>query len=98
MVQRRWDSMTQIDMYNDPLRYRDGDLQDPVPPLPAVQHRAIGSAQVSDITTRAELIRELTKHIPLNEYGLPQYYYRPDLLDVAVITGSISRGENTFVD
>jgi hypothetical protein len=92
--------MNHIDMHNDPLRYRDGELPEDSPsmvPVPYV-HRALGSVSIDDIETRSDLIKELTKHIPLNEFGLPQYYYRPDLLDVQVVCGSMKRGEATFVD
>lgn len=90
----------QIDMFNDPAHNRDGEVPHgsnngptnfPVP-------YAFRNLKTDIIITRSDLIRELTKQIPLNEYGLPIYLYRPDLLDPNIILGSMKRGENTFVD
>lgn len=66
-------------------------------PAPYVPYSLRGS-KISDVNTRSDLIRELSKHIPENEYGLPQYYYRPDMLDKQVLIGSMERQEATFVD
>jgi hypothetical protein len=90
---------THIDMHNDPVRYRDGELKDPEPKnLVPFTPFALRSTKIDDIQTRPELIKELTKQIPSNEFGLPQYYYRPDLLDVGVLTSSMKRGDATFVE
>jgi len=70
------------------------DARDIAPYIPF----GLRSTKISDITTRADLIRELTKQIPENEFGLPQYYYRPDMLDKDMILGSMERRETTFVD
>lgn len=86
----------QIDMHNDPVRYREGDLPETslVPTVPF----ALAGTHFQDIKTRKDLVRELTKGIPLNEYGLPKYIYRPDLLDVNLLISSMERGAHTFVD
>ncbi|TXH42032.1 MAG: hypothetical protein E6Q97_36445 [Desulfurellales bacterium] len=39
----------------------------------------------SRITSRADFIKELSAHIPLNEYDLPRYIYRADLLDFQLV-------------
>lgn len=35
------------------------------------------------VETRTQLVKALAKNLPLNEYNLPDYYYRPDLLNPA---------------
>lgn len=49
--------------------------------LPAV----LRNLDMSKVETRTDLIRELSRSIPLNEYNLPIYIYRPDLLDPAAM-------------
>jgi hypothetical protein len=89
----------QIDQFNDPARFRDTDLpesvgQEVTPYLPF----GLRTAKITDIESRSDLIKELSKQIPENEFGLPQYYYRPDMLDKDAILGSMQRREATFVD
>lgn len=89
----------QIQMFEDPVRLRDGNLperQDQS--VTTFTPHALRSANINDIQTRTDLIRELTRHIPNNEYGLPTYLYRPDMLDAAIIVSSMKRGDATFVD
>lgn len=93
------DGQSQLNMFDDPVHYRDGELpersdQSLVPFTP----NALRSSRIDDIQTRSDLIRELGRHIPTNEYGLPTYIYRADLLDVSTIVGSMKRGESTYVD
>lgn len=37
------------------------------------------------IRSRADLVGQLAKRLPLNEYSLPQYLYRPDMLDTDTV-------------
>lgn len=42
---------------------------------------ALRGIDLSSITSRAQLLCSLTNNIPQNEYNLPRFIYRPDLLD-----------------
>jgi hypothetical protein len=88
----------QIDMFQDPVRYREGELPEAENVLVPYAPYPLRAAKIDDINSRSDLIRELTKQIPLNEFGLPTYYYRPDLLDYLMLVGSMERAEATFVD
>lgn len=93
------DGQNQISMFDDPVRFRDGELPESTDhTLVPYTHHALRSAKIDDIHTRADLIKELAKHIPTNEFGLPIYIYRADLLDVSTIISSMKRGDATFVD
>lgn len=90
---------SQISMFDDPVRYREGELPEkPAESMVPYAPYSLRSAKITDINSRSDLIRELTKQIPLNEFGLPNYYYRPDLLDYRMLVGSMERGESVFVD
>ena len=54
-------------------------IDDPIP----VVHipPALRGIDLSKIETRTQFIRELTKNLPLNEYNLPLFIYRADLVD-----------------
>lgn len=89
----------QIDQFNDPLRYRDGDLPEPqsseiTPYIPM----GLRQTKISDIQSRSDLVRELAKQIPVNEYGLPQYYYRPDMLDKDLLLTYMEQQKADYVD
>ena len=90
---------TMINMHEDPVRYRDGELSEgSAPSLVPYSPFSLRGARITDIKSRSDLVRELTKQIPVNEYGLPTYYYRPDLLDWTILCSSMERGDATFVD
>lgn len=88
-----------IDQFNDPVRYRDGELPEEKAPslLPYIPF-GLRQTKISDIQSRSDLIRELTRQIPLNEFGLPQYYYRPDLLDKDMLIDMMERQQASNVD
>lgn len=44
---------------------------------------ALRSIDIRKLEGRSDLIRELTSNIPENEFNLPQYIYRADMLDVS---------------
>jgi hypothetical protein len=84
-----------IDMFNDPVRFRDGDLPETLPSdepsdgamLPYVLRvLSVGEQPIS----RWQLIRELTRQIPLDDHNLPLYLYRSDLLDPTLLLGPTS--------
>lgn len=58
--------------------------QSEVSHLPAV----LRGLDVSKVETRTDFVRELNRTLPLNEYNLPIYVYRPDLLDPKLLTQS----------
>jgi hypothetical protein len=43
--------------------------------------RALRNIKLNEIESRADLVRNLTKNLPLNEFQLPRFIYRSDLLD-----------------
>jgi hypothetical protein len=49
--------------------------------LPSTIAGPLRSIQYNAVRDRTTLIEQLTRTIPLNEYGLPLYLYRPDMLD-----------------
>lgn len=51
------------------------------PTLEAILPPALRGIDASKVETRTDLVRELNRTLPLNEYNLPLYIYRPDLLD-----------------
>lgn len=79
---------SRIDMFEDPARFREGSLPDFDPSssseepaddvqLPYVlRNLCVGEQPL----TRWQLIRELTRQIPLDDYNLPQYLYKSDVL------------------
>lgn len=80
---------SRIDMFEDPARFREGDLPDTssVEPADDVQLpyvlRALSVGELP--ATRWQLIRELSRQIPLDDYNLPQYLYRSDVLDPTLL-------------
>lgn len=66
-----------IAVLNDECRNRDGDILPPKKLAPF----ALRGLDLKNVKTRAELICMLTAQIPLNEYNLPKFIYRSDLLD-----------------
>lgn len=77
---------SRIDMFEDPARMRDGDLSDyssssSEEPADDVQlPYVLRNLCVGEHLSRWQLIRELTKQIPLDDYNLPQYLYKSDIL------------------
>jgi len=51
-----------------------------VTPMPT----ALSGCVLGNIHTRADLLRELTQRLPINDFGLPRIIYRADLLDPQV--------------
>jgi hypothetical protein len=49
--------------------------------LPSTIYGPIRTIQYSHIIDRRSLMDQLSKTIPLNQYGLPEFLYRPDLLN-----------------
>lgn len=78
---------SRINMFEDPARFREGSLPDIASSsseepaddvqLPYVlRNLCVGEQPL----TRWQLIRELTRQIPLDDYNLPQYLYKSDVL------------------
>lgn len=100
-------SIMRIDQFEDPVRFREGDLPDYLPDSlqPEVSPNE-GAAQLPYVLrainvgerplSRWELIRELTRQIPLDDYSLPQYLYRSDLLDPSTLLSSHVRAHPHF--
>lgn len=88
-----------IDQFNDPAYYRDGELPEEKAPdiIPYIPF-GLRQTKIQDIHSRSDLIRELTRQIPLNEFGLPQYYYRPDLLDKDMLIDMMEKQQVSNVD
>jgi hypothetical protein len=75
-----------VDPLNDACRARDGEIllpekSDLRPPLPI----AIRSINPQKIASRVDLMREIMPTIPLNEFNLPIYIYRADLLNFTLV-------------
>lgn len=85
---------SRIDMFEDPARFREGDLPD-------IDTRSSSEEPADDVQlpyvlrglhvgehpiSRWQMIRELTRQIPLDEYNLPQYLYRSDVLAPSLLT------------
>jgi hypothetical protein len=49
--------------------------------LPSTIAGPVRNIQYSQIKDRKSLLEQLSKTIPINPYGLPEFLYRPDLLD-----------------
>lgn len=70
----------------DPVREREGDLGDVsgesalARVTDNLSSNAFRGLDFARIETRTDLVRELTRTLPLNEYNLPVYVYRTDLL------------------
>jgi hypothetical protein len=62
----------------DGARDREPTLESLINMVPNGPLRAIRTDLVND---KADLLEQLTKALPLNEFDLPIYLYRPDLLD-----------------
>lgn len=56
-------------------------------PLKGVDPKKVGSVW--------QLLEQLSPGLPLNEYSLPVYVYRPDMLDYAAIVRALTSGEQT---
>lgn len=94
---------SQIDMFEDPARVRDGELPDSLidDTLPSEQVSTSGTALDSLLDreefSRAALIQELSKNLPLNEFNLPNYIYRADLLDPSTILMLKAKGQTATI-
>lgn len=53
-----------------------------ITPIPA----ALSGCDLRNIESRADLLRELTLRLPINDFGLPRWIYRGDLLDINIFT------------
>lgn len=75
-------------------------------PVPQVVHRppSLRNIDLASIQSRAHYFAELAPNIPLNEYALPRFFYRPDILvvpDTTPTTTSPTEGAGggmTFYD
>lgn len=85
---------------NDECRVREGDILPPPKqkteiedPSIALSYRvpsALKGIDLSAITSRPQLLASLTNNIPQNEYNLPRFLYRADLLDYTLFTQKAS--------
>lgn len=55
-----------------------------VPSIPP----SLRGVDLARVETRTDLMKDLTRVIPLNEYNLPLYIYRPDLVDIGMLLNS----------
>jgi hypothetical protein len=55
---------------------------------------ALKDIDFDEINTRAELMHALTRNIPLNEYGLPEFIYRVDMLDPSQFKSYLETKDN----
>lgn len=63
------------------IREHDYAGESPQQSIDVALPAALRGLDVSRVETRTDLVRELNRALPLNEYNLPLYIYRPDLLD-----------------
>lgn len=91
------DVHAQIDMFDDPVRVRDGELPDSLGDDMLPEQVSTSGAALNVLgdvpPSRAILVQELSRQIPLNEYNLPNYIYRPDLIDPTTLTMLKNQGK-----
>lgn len=79
---------TGLSVFDDPCRVREGDILSPSESkIEAKLPAALRGVDLNKIMTRADLMAALTIGLPLNEYQMPKFLYRPDLLDVSLFSG-----------
>lgn len=71
-------------------------------PMVAFQHLVpagpLRSLDLEGLNTKGDLIQQLTLALPLNEYNLPEYVYRADLLDFDFVAGGLKGHHAARVD
>jgi hypothetical protein len=60
---------------------------EPIPTVPTIPI-ALRGFDLDKISSRAEMVRALTANLPLNEFNLPIFLYRPDMLDHSLLLDS----------
>lgn len=85
----------EIAVFNDAGRFRDGDILSPTEEkIEAKLPLALRGIDLNNISSRAELMAALTLGLPLNEYQMPKFIYRPDLLDPSLFCGNPADSDN----
>src|SRR5688500_17710558 len=98
---------TDVDVPSEATTYRedtttDGEILDPDAPSPPVQQLVqsdtdrtpapLRGIDFSQIQTRAQLLKALTVNVPVNEYNLPKFIDRADLLDQHSLSVAVESG------
>lgn len=68
------------------------DPKDPTTATTPMSARIPGALRGIDVTklqSRAQLVQALTQTLPMNEYNLPKFIYRPDLLDYTLFQSAL---------
>ena len=83
-------------------RDREATLAETVPthigeliPSNSRMPQALRGANIASINSTWQLVAQLTANIPLNEYNLPIYVYRPDMLDYGQIVRTLQSTPTT---
>lgn len=70
--------MFEID--DKPLNAEASESSGEMVPVYSVVPQVVRGINISRVSNRTELIREAIKVLPINDYGLPEYIYRTDLV------------------
>lgn len=83
----------------DPARHREDHNGSATTPTGLVARRTgpLKGVDPKKVASVWQLLEQLNPGLPLNEYGLPVYVYRPDMLDYAAVVRALTASEQSTV-
>ena len=81
-----------LSLAGEPEFFQPGirDLEDEAPVAVRLPHGPLRSLDASRMMTKWQLVEQLTASLPMNEWDLPEFVYRADMLDHALVAEGIN--------